>query len=216
VNVDPSNPDHLIVTCGGYGNTTYVYESNDALSANPTFNNITGDLPSMPVYDAVVDVDDAKRIVLATDFGVWVTENGGLNWEEANEGMARVPVFEIRAYEWRPWEGMVMYLGTHGRGYFKSTTLLTNAKGPKASAISATLYPNPSQDQTVLNFQSKVSGAASIQVLNVQGQVVRRFTHNMTVGANNVSLNVAGLTSGTYFVRFSGSGQSGVTKLLVP
>jgi len=139
-----------------------------------------------------------------------------LNWEEANEGMARVPVFEIRAYEWRPWEGMVMYLGTHGRGYFKSTALLTNAKGPKVSAISATLYPNPSQDQTVLNFQSKVSGAASIQVLNVQGQVVRRFTHNMTVGANNVSLNVAGLTSGTYFVRFSGSGQSGVTKLLVP
>jgi hypothetical protein len=216
VNVDPSNPDHLIVTCGGYGNTTYVYESNDALSANPTFNNITGDLPSMPVYDAVVDVDDANRIVLATDFGVWVTENGGLNWEEANEGMARVPVFEIRAYEWRPWEGMVMYLGTHGRGYFKSTTLLTNAKGPKASAISATLYPNPSQDRSVLNFQSKASGQASIQVLNVQGQVVRTYSHSMTIGANSVSLNVAGLTSGTYFVRISGSGQNGVTKLLVP
>jgi len=38
----------------------------------------------------------------------------------------------------------------------------------------------------------------------------------MTIGANSVSLNVAGLNSGTYFVRFSGSGQSGVTKLLVP
>jgi hypothetical protein len=68
----------------------------------------------------------------------------------------------------------------------------------------------------VLNFQSKASGQASIQVLNVQGQVVRSFAHSMTVGNNSVSLNVAGLTSGTYFVRFSGSGQSGVTKLLVP
>ncbi|MFZ9755110.1 MAG: T9SS type A sorting domain-containing protein, partial [Bacteroidia bacterium] len=216
VNVDPNNPEHLIVTLGGYGNTTFVYESNDALSANPTFTNISGDLPSMPVYDAVVDVDDPNRIVLATDFGVFVTENGGTNWVEANEGMARVPVFEIRAYEWRPWEGMVMYLGTHGRGYFKSTALLTSAKGPQASDVKSNLFPNPAQDRTSLSFNSAASGQAKVQVLNIQGQVVRQFNHNMVKGTNTLSLDISGLTRGTYFVRFSGAGQSGVSKLMVP
>ena len=93
ISINPENPNHVVITLGAYGRTVHVLQSFDALAEAPTFTNITGDLPAMPVYDAVIDVDDPKRIVVGTDLGIWVTENGGVKWEEANDGMARVPVF---------------------------------------------------------------------------------------------------------------------------
>ena len=64
VNVDQMDKDHVVITLGGYGNTSYVYETFNACATTPTWKNITGNLPSIPVYDAVIDVDNNKRIVL--------------------------------------------------------------------------------------------------------------------------------------------------------
>ena len=173
VNVDQMDADHVVITLGGYGNTTYVYETFNGLADVPTWKNITGNLPSMPVYDAVIDVDDNKRIILGTDFGVWYTEDGGTTWVEGNDGMARVPVFEIRGYEWRPWEGMTMYVGTHGRGFFRSRTLLTSTKNVKDNTtLKVVVYPNPTTDRATVTVQSKVKEAAVLRVVNLQGKVV--------------------------------------------
>jgi hypothetical protein len=189
VNVDQMNAEHVIITLGGYGNSSYVYETNNALDAVPTWKNITGNLPSMPVYDAVVDVDDSKRIVLGTDLGVWYTEDGGANWVEGNDGMARVPVFEIRGYEWRPWEGMTMYVGTHGRGFFRSRTLLTSTKNLKDNtSLKVVVYPNPTSDRATVSVQSKVKETAVLRVVNLQGKVVMEKSVEIVVGENNHGL----------------------------
>ena len=44
----------------------------------------------MPRYDVLVDALDAsgQTIYVATEFGIFVTENGGDNWALANEGLA--------------------------------------------------------------------------------------------------------------------------------
>ena len=186
---------------GAYGRTVYVLQSFDALSETPTFTNITGNLPAMPVYDAVIDVDDSKRIVIGTDLGIWVTENGGTTWEEANDGLARVPVFELRGYEWRPWEGMTIYAGTHGRGYFKTENLLTNTKKiNKKSNASVKIYPNPSSDKAVVSVEATKSGMATYSVVNINGQEVLNGSAQLNAGTNNIKLNVSALNNGYYFV----------------
>jgi photosystem II stability/assembly factor-like uncharacterized protein len=216
VNVNPENPNHVVITLGAYGRNTYVFQSFDALAEEPTFNNITGDLPAMPVYDAVIDVDDPNRIIIGTDLGIWVTENGGLKWEEANDGMARVPVFELRAYEWRPWEGMVIYAGTHGRGYFKTENLLTNRKKLNASTKQhIVIAPNPVANHINASIESKNRGTAKCQVLNLNGQVLTESVVNTEIGNNSFKIDAEMLSRGYYFLKIQGAdGQVYTSKFL--
>jgi photosystem II stability/assembly factor-like uncharacterized protein len=216
VNVNPTNPEHVVITLGGYGNNNYVYETKNALDAVPTWDPITGNLPSMPVYDAVIDVDDDKRIILGTDFGIWATEDGGKTWVEANNGMARVPVFEIRAYEWRPWEGMVMYVGTHGRGYFKSNSLMTNTKKVTKSEVTALrAYPNPTANQVNLEYTNTgKAGLASIIVRDMQGRVIEQRNVNISVGSNTIEVSLQGKSAGYYFAEINVAGKKSIAKII--
>ena len=215
VNVNQTDSNHVVVTLGGYNNTSYVYESKNACDAIPTWKNITGNLPSMPVYDALIDVDDASRIIIGTDLGIWVTENGGTKWEEANNGMARVPVFEIRGYEWKPWEGMTMYIGTHGRGYFKSSTLLTSNKKVESNKIAASIYPNPATETAKISFNSLKSGQAVVSLYDLSGKVVVSQKIQITTGSNQATIQLSGIKQGYYLASVSGDIQTQAVKLLV-
>jgi hypothetical protein len=202
ISINPENPNHVVITLGAYGRTVHVLQSFDALAEAPTFTNITGDLPAMPVYDAVIDVDDPKRIVVGTDLGIWVTENGGVKWEEANDGMARVPVFELRGYEWRPWEGMTIYAGTHGRGFYKTENLLTSMKKFSKKPLSTvSLYPNPTADKAIARFNCKLAGSSQYSVMNTSGQVVLNGKVTSVAGENNIDLKLADLNNGYYFIK---------------
>jgi len=215
VNVNPENSNHVVITLGGYGNSTYVYETENALDDVPTWKNITGNLPSMPVYDAVIDVDDPDRIILGTDLGVWVTENGGTKWEEANDGMARVPVFEIRGYEWKPWEGMSLYIGTHGRGYYKSTNLLTNTKKVSKNNLEFNISPNPASDFALVKFNG-VAGKATLRMIGLDGKIVQSLNVNTVMGENQTRVDLSNVKSGYYFVQVTlANGASETQKILV-
>jgi hypothetical protein len=215
VNVDQANGNHVIVTLGGYNNSTYIYETNNSLAPSPTWTNITGNLPAMPVYDAVVDVDDPNRIILGTDLGIWLTENGGTTWSEANTGMARVPVWEIRGYEFHPWEGMALYIGTHGRGYYKSASLLTSTKKIEKDATNIKVYPNPARDNVQISFASKSTGAATIEIYGINGNKYSTESVNSNVGNNNVSIDVTGFAAGYYFARVTQGNTASTVKFAV-
>ena len=169
----------------------------------------------MPVYDAVIDPDKPSRIILGTDLGVFVTENGGTNWTEANTGMARVPVFEIRGYEWKPWEGMKLYIGTHGRGYYQSMSLTTGVKKVPSVFTGINAFPVPATDALNVTFNSVSSEKVSIEVYSLNGSKMQSLTLNATAGQNKARLNIASLSNGSYFVRITGAQGSNAVKFTV-
>jgi hypothetical protein len=215
VNVDMADSTHVIVTFGGYGNTTYVYESKNATDAVPAWKNITGDLPLMPVYDALVDIDNPKNIILGTDLGIWMTNDGGTTWFESNTGMARVPVFEIRGYEWKPWEGMHVYIGTHGRGYFQSNSLLTNTKSVSSSKTALNVYPNPAMDKASLTFSALRNGFATVQLYDLSGKMVMSSKESISAGNNTIELQLSNLPAGYYLAQVVGDVNTKTVKILV-
>ncbi|MCC7298055.1 MAG: T9SS type A sorting domain-containing protein [Bacteroidia bacterium] len=216
VNVDQANANHVVITLGGYGNSSYVFETDDALDATPTWKNITANLPQIPVYDAVIDIDNDNRIILATDFGIYMSENGGTTWTDENTGMARVPVFEIRGYEFKPWEGMVLYIGTHGRGYYRSKTLLTNTKKLKDNTdVVVKGYPNPATDKYQISINMKNAGTTTVQVYDLRGALIKTEEFSANIGNNTFAISTANLNNGYYFAKVTQGNTSTSIKFAV-
>jgi len=219
INLDPNNPNRAVITLGNYGNTSYVFLSENILDAVPTYTNITGNLANFPVYDAIISTEDPNYIVLATEFGVWATENGGTTWEEQNQGMARVATYIIRQYRWKSWEGPVVYIATHGRGFFESKSLLTsvNKVAKKDNFTNLTAFPNPTQNITNLKFNLKVGESnASVKVLDMSGRIIKQINSlEFVSGTNQIKLDLSGIKSGNYIVTLTGANVSSSTRIAI-
>ena len=146
---------------------------------------------------------------------MWATENGGVNYEEVNDGMARVPVWEIRGYEWKSWQGLQLYIGTHGRGFYKSTSLTSSTKKIEKDVVSLSVYPNPASSYTNISINSKKSGKATLDVFNISGRNVMSRKDNVNAGGSEIKLNTKNFTSGTYFVRVTMNNASETVKVFV-
>lgn len=116
VAVDPSNENHIIVTYSNYG-VAHVSESVNANSASPTWTNVQNNLPDMPVRWAMFDPRTPTAVLLATELGVWSTDNlngTATDWQPTNSGLANVRVDMLK---YRTGDRTIA-AATHGRGLF--------------------------------------------------------------------------------------------------
>ncbi|WP_299457697.1 PKD domain-containing protein [uncultured Microscilla sp.] len=115
VAIEKGNDDHLLVTYSNYG-VTSVWETTDG---GTTWFNVEGNLPDIPVRWALFNPNNSKQAMLATELGVWFTEEiKGINttWVASNNGLAnvRVDMLQIRDSD------NTIIAGTHGRGMFST------------------------------------------------------------------------------------------------
>ncbi len=110
---EEGNPNHMLATLGNY-NIASVFESFDG---GQTWQNVEGNLPNMPVNWAIFDPTDADKVLLATEAGVWGTENldgGNTQWLPNNNGM---PLVRVDMLKYRASDNLIV-AATHGRGLF--------------------------------------------------------------------------------------------------
>jgi hypothetical protein len=129
--------------------------------------------------------------------------------------MARTPVFEIRGYEWRPWEGMKLYIGTHGRGYYQSMSLSTGTKRISDTYTGLKAWPVPANGTMNVSFRSVGNEKLSIEIYGLDGKRYQQKTEMVSAGNNTIKLNTASLPVGNYFVRVTGKEGSNSTKFNV-
>jgi len=125
--VDPDNSNHLVVSFSNYG-VPSVWETKDALSDRPSWSNCEGDLPDMPVRWCMLHPEKKSTCYLATETGVYYTENlngDNTHWIEGNKGLGYVRI-DMLAY--RPAD-RTLVAATHGRGLF-TTQIGTNSPAP--------------------------------------------------------------------------------------
>lgn len=218
--IDKSDANRVIITVGSYGNSTYVFETDNALDAVPSWRGIQGNLPAFPVYHAIISEDDPKTVILGTEFGIWATNtgtSGNPSWVEANTGkesttpFPRVPVFEIIQVKDKPWSGAKVYAGTHGMGFWESSSLLSNVK-EATSKTSSNLkaYPNPANN--FMNLQTEVRGTYTLTIYNLNGQVISSQKGNTN---GNISITTSDIPSGNYFVEVLGMNKKAVSKIII-
>jgi photosystem II stability/assembly factor-like uncharacterized protein len=217
--VNPNNENDLICFAGFNGTNK---RTTNATANAPTFTNLGAIVSGIATYDGIIDRNNPDILVVGTSSGAFISENGGLTWENSSAGFEGTPVYEVRQ-NWRSFdEGNgrpgEIYLGTFGRGIWRTTQYLStqNNDGISNEAFKTKLkaYPNPTRDNTNLTFELANSGKVFVQVYSITGRLVLSKEAYMNEGTQDISLDSSDLPNGTYIVKFTSGKQSDTAKFI--
>jgi hypothetical protein len=211
IDVDINDPTHVICAIAGYSSagTPHVYQSSN--SGN-SWTPVTGTLPNMPVYQCVIDAYNSSHYIIGSELGIWDSYDRGATWAEENDGInARVPVYRLRQQGYLSDQCYSLYIGTHGRGMWRSTTL-TTASGCSVDPLGIStataeinnllVYPNPvsgASGRVVIDLEK--ASPVTLRVIDMPGRLMTETSYsNLPAGRNELALNTSGLASGTYLV----------------
>lgn len=114
--------EELLATFSNYG-VNSVYYTNDG---GDNWDNKEGNLPDIPVRGGVFNPLNRSEVLLATELGVWSTDNINAStpvWSSSNTGLANVRTDMIKV---RPSDNMLV-VATYGRGVYTSDILVENS-----------------------------------------------------------------------------------------
>ena len=241
VSVDPRDNNKVIVTCGNYGNDDYVFYSTNAMSDEPTFVSKQGNLPKMPIYSSVIEMETGD-VILGTERGIYRTKNiANATWTADSHMLGEVPVMELKQqllYHGDEqtvnvteegefvtiYPGVhntgIIYAATYGRGVFRCENYKqhSGASVPETpvASVNVAMYPNPVSSQATLSFDLKENANVSYQVFDLNGRMVMsQNVGRMAEGSHQISLNVESLTAGSYILRLNQGANNACVKFLV-
>jgi hypothetical protein len=204
---DPVRPDRAWAVMGGVPASgdlgRKVYRTDDA---GQNWINATGNLPNVPLTDAVVHPWDSATVVLCGDVGCFITEDEGLSWTDFSEGLPVQLLFtelgtvDSSTVNGRWW----IYGATYGRAVWKRAMqgeivdVPSGTNGPNASTIGLELYPNPAQGHTVLRMAHALPSTATVRLYDINGRM--RSTQYWPAAQPSMQLSLEGLTPGIYTV----------------
>ncbi|MDT8392514.1 MAG: T9SS type A sorting domain-containing protein [Bacteroidales bacterium] len=228
VAVDPQDPNHVIITMGNYGNNHYVYRSTNALSANPSFSSIQGDLPKMPVYSSIIEMNNSNMCIIGTENGIYESQNIGAAtpaWTLSFGITGQVPVMDLKQQLiakqevtlWF-WDGVdttyVTYPGTYNFGNIYAATygrgLYFSNKYQQPVGISSNdlpqqkagikVYPNPVRNSANIEYTLDNQSEIMINVFNISGKLVSSENITQSAGKHQHRLDCSALPNGMYVV----------------
>jgi hypothetical protein len=245
VAVDPQNPNNVLITLGNYGNDHYVLMSTNALSEIPTFVSKQGNLPKMPVYASIIEMNNSNVVILGTEQGIFISENigGTPTWEANQSGIGNVPVFDLKqqlinktADTVRLINGPeitvlnypgtnnygIIYGATFGKGlyrcnqYRRPVGVFENPSKAKNQQLNVRVYPNPVNGIAFVDFELSKNSSVGYSIFDLTGKVMQQKNIGVkSAGKIQLELPVNELKQGSYILRIESAETTGVVKFLV-
>lgn len=180
--------DTLLVTFSNYG-VPSVWQTYDG---GESWNDISGNLPDMPIRWAIYHPENAKQVMLATEVGIWTTDVANADevlWEpDAGMPNVRVDMLQMRIAD------NTVAAATHGRGLMYATWDYNPSTGIKKNSVeSVQVFPNPASDYIQVGLGANEK--ASVKLIAPDGKLV--FEGEVS-GDDRIDLN--GLPDGLYIV----------------
>jgi photosystem II stability/assembly factor-like uncharacterized protein len=210
---DIREPSIAYVTLSGYNldeTNPHVFRTTDY---GLTWNDISGNLPDVPVNSIIIDYDKDSTLYVGTDAGVFYTENLGDSWNVLGINLPNSPVFDLNFHQ--PTRKLVA--GTHGRSLFEFD-LGSISSVENDNLIIAEVYelyqnyPNPFNPGTSIAFTLASDSKVKISVFDITGQkIVDIINNNYQAGKHDVYFDGSDLSSGIYFYKITVNGIDGQT-----
>jgi len=215
VRTDPFDRETAYVTISGFRWNValpHVFRTTD-LGAG--WEAIAGNLPEAPANDLLVDPLVPDHYAVATDVGVYETENGGLIWSMSGSDLPNVVVTMLALEP----QTRVLTAATYGRSLFsydwQTVTVADDVAGaPTAPGRTQPPTPNPTGNGTWIRWDSERSGEVALEVFSVTGRRVwSRATESSGPGPTRAwwdgrDATGAAVSAGVYFVRVTHEGVS--------
>lgn len=113
--IDPNNVNTAYVTISVFGQPN-VYKTTNLNAGAPTWTNISGTIPQVPVSAFVVDPTNSNNLYAGTDIGVYASTDAGATWAPFGTGLPRVAVFDMAIAQGSPRK---LRVATHGKGMYE-------------------------------------------------------------------------------------------------
>ena len=144
---------------------------------------------------------------ISTDSTIWIPQ--------AANTIGNVVVDMI---DYRDSDGFLV-VGTHGTGVYstkiKEDTSLTLALSTPKSSIHVNVYPNPTSNNTNIEFAMAKPGTSSLKVFNNSGKcVIGPMTKKLNKGKQQLKVKLEDLPNGVYFIRLELDSQFHSIKVL--
>lgn len=226
----PDDHNKMIVTQDGYGHSNHVFRLNNVQTTMGAAQakNISGDLPSFPVYTAEIDQENPNIVLIGTDFGVWSCQDieaTSVEWVNENATLSNTPVFRL-VQQRLPWNMASnyqrIYAGTHGRGIWATGDLINYVPKYPTSAdrkvdLGLSVYPNPvTTSDLAVKFKLGKAEAVDFTVFDLNGRIVRAIPgRNFSAGENEFRIDTSRMPGGTYFIAVKGASEYSTAKFVI-
>ena len=190
VKASPLSASVVYVTHSGYKDNDQVSYVHKSLDYGNTWQSISGDLPDLPINH--IEVYNDSTFVVATDAGVYFSDNEGQNWERVGENMPLIPVFDIEL----DLEESVLVAGTFARSLmtFPLDSLIQEEViivGVDNVDVELKVFPNPCLDN--LQIEGILPGTL-VSLFSISGVLVAQEI------VRTSGIDVEFLPAGLYFI----------------
>ncbi len=108
---------------------------------------------------------------------------------------------------------VIHYLNNNGNNYKSRFTYSSESYVENNNSEKISIYPNPANDNVLINFSENIS-VQEIEILNNSSEVISKT--GMFRGNNQeTSINISGLSPGTYFIRIKTDNEVFVKRLVI-
>lgn len=210
---DKREPSIAYVTLSGYNldeTNPHIFRTTDY---GMTWNDISGNIPDVPVNSIIIDYDKDSTLYMGTDAGVFYTGNLGETWGVLGPGLPNSPVFDINYHQ--PTRKLVA--GTHGRSLFEFDLGSISSVDGENNIIVKDFelyqnYPNPFNPVTRIAFAIASDSKINISVYNITGEkIIDIIDNNYQAGKHEIQFNGSDLSSGIYFYKITANSTDGRT-----
>ena len=147
--------------------------------------------------------------------GIFISNNGGLHWDDFNEGMENsfssgYPIFD-------PTDTSRIYLAGHSVWTITRTpTGIAVDDNILPLGISLSNYPNPFNARTTISYNLQLPTDVAIDIYDILGRQVETLVNiKQTAGWHKVVWNAESAASGIYFYKLTADGNSDIQKMML-
>jgi photosystem II stability/assembly factor-like uncharacterized protein len=212
----PTIPSAALCGFSGYNATqSHVAYTTDF---GVTWQDVTGDLPAIPVRGIAVDPQNPDHWFLGTDLAVWWSTNGGTNWVPYSTGIPQTVIWDIEIQD----AARKLVAGSHGRGAWEVDLPTVGTSSPTVARSLEMMLDPPSPNpvrgrEVVLRWASKRPGTVTLDVYDVSGRLVSRVDERANGDGiiRRTSWVLDTVPAGVYFAVLESSGERLSRKIVV-
>jgi len=207
--VSYTNPEHIWASMNGFLAGNKVYKSTDA---GQNWENISLNLPNVPVNCVVYENTSANGIYVGTDVGIYYINDFLSEWVDFSNGLPNVIILELEIN----YKESKIKAATYGRGLWESPLISPSVNVPEtASEEMLLVFPNPSDGNITVVTEYSEKDSPVLQVYDMSNSLLYQETLSGGGERQYIDLDLTDQPAGTYIVRLTETSGYTMTRKVV-